>query len=343
MSRPFTHALALVLALAVLSPLQARAAPSQVEPLAGEQRALFLGSPEDQVPEKLHATREDLEGRHYLAGDERALNSFEPHVKGLGGGLAGVGTDQIYVLAGWSRPELVWLTDYDPWVGWLHQAYMVFFREAENRKEFRAFWLKENRRKAVKLLRARLVGHPDLKMIVRVYRRAQGRVTWRLSRLHHRLKKAKTPSFITDDETYEFVRELVRAGRVRPMLCNLLDSRCMVGLGDAARKLGVPLRVLYLSNAEHYWSYSEQFRQNIYAQHFDSRSVVLRTDASKKTNGDYCYNVQTFTSFVAWLKQDWVTRVRQIAPRPRVKDEEHIPVTVIDRLPTPADRPVEQP
>jgi hypothetical protein len=135
---------------------------------------------------------------------------------------------------------------------------------------------------------------------------------------------------VTDQADYDHVRALVRAGRVRPMLGNLLSERGLVGAGDAAARLGVPLRVIYLSNAEGYWSYPRQFKTNLAALPGDASSLVVRTIAAKWTNGDYRYNLQTLDSFKAWLAEDRVRSYKQIVPFLPLKSTLDLPVSLVD-------------
>ena len=57
--------------------------------------------------------------------------------------------------------------------------------------------------------------------------------------------------------------------RIRRMTVDLTRNKGVKGIGDAALDLGVPIRVVYLSNAEQYWkTYPEQFRDNMLALPF---------------------------------------------------------------------------
>ncbi len=315
------------LLLLLLAPLAAAAPGSLTE----VDRATLDAIPEDKAPDKLNATRPDLEGRHYLSGDEAHLDVFYPQVKDLGGAYAGVGSDQAYLFAGWMRPSYAFVTDYDPWIKWLHLSYAAFFAEADTIEAFQHLW--SDTKAGLKVLRARYEGQEQRRARF-VYAQGAHKVARRLRRLTKWSEARGVPSFMSDQATYDFVRGLVRSGRLRALVCNLLDKRCLVGLGEATRKLGVPLRVLYTSNAEQYWAYGEQFRANIQAQHFDEKSLVLRTLAAKRSlNKDYHYNTQPGLNFQAWLKQSWVRRVRTIVPLIYINAKDHIPLTHEDRDP----------
>jgi hypothetical protein len=313
------------------------AAPSEfvpaLPPLTDDERAVFLGTPEDAIPEKLGGVDESQEGRHYLTGDEWNLHLLHPHLKGLGGGYVGVGTDQCYLFIGWARSIAAWLTDYDPWVRDLHRAYLAFFERAETPDAFLAWFAPKATREGLALLDERYAGEPHLPAVRRIYAAHHEKVYWRLKRLAAAHRKAGVPSFVSDQGDYDHVRSLVRAGRVRPMLGNLLADKGLTGVAEAARKLGVPVRVVYLSNAEGYWSYPEQFKANMTALPGDATSRVVRTIAAKWTNGDYRYNLQSLDSFKAWLAEKRVRSYKHIVPFIRLKSTLDVPVSLVDWKP----------
>jgi hypothetical protein len=318
-----------LLALSLLWVL-AEPASGALAPLTEAERAIFMGTPEDAEPEKLGGVDESQEGRHYLTGDEWNLHLLQPHLRGLGGGYLGVGSDQCYLFIGWARSTMAWLTDYDPWVGDLHRAYLAFFERSETPEALMAWFAPKAGKDGLALLEERYAGDPHLPGVRKVYSAFHEKVYWRLKRLAAAQRKAGVPCFVTDQADYDHVRALVRAGRVRPMLGNLLSERGLVGAGEAAAKLGVPLRVIYLSNAEGYWKYPRQFKTNLAALPGDASSRVVRTIAAKWTNGDYRYNLQTLDSFKAWLAEDRIRSYKQIVPFLPLKSTLDIPVSLID-------------
>lgn len=334
-------------ALALLGSLSgalstAQAQTPAVAPITEAERAILDAMPQDAEPEKLNATRKDLEDRHYLTGDELHLDLFYPKLKDLGGGYAGVGSDQAYLFIGWQKPDFAWVTDYDPWIADLHQSYRAFFEKGETLEAFLAFWTPKNIKESRALLEAFHAEHPRKANILHVFNRASYGIHSRLRRLGKAMKSRDVPSFVSDEAMYQDVRARVRAGRVRALNCNLLADRCMVGLGDASRKLGVPLRALYVSNAEQYWAYSKNFRANIAAQHFDDKSWFVRTIAIKPANGDYHYNLQPGLNFQRWVAADWIRASRNVVKYVAVRDAEHIPFTVQEAEPEsvkPAPKP----
>ncbi len=303
------------------------------EPLNEATRKLVWETTEDDAPELLNATRKDLENRHYLTCDELHVAKFYPNLKGIKGAYIGVGSDQAYTFMGWMDAELAWLTDYDPWIKQEHRIYALFFERAETPEAFVSQWRSRNRAASRAMIAEHFATDPEKALILQVFDSASYKVDVRMSRLIAMAKNYKIPTFVSDAAMYAHVRSMVLGGRVRPMVSNLLDTDGLTGVGNASRAVNVPIRVVYMSNAEDYWPYSEQFRANMAGLNFDENSWIVRTAASKPTNGDYRYNMQDAQNFQAWLKEPYVKRRGDVWPAPYVNGDDDIPMEVLDTPP----------
>jgi hypothetical protein len=256
-----------------------------------------------------------LEGKHYVAGNEKTLRVYREHLEGLRGGYMGVGTDQGYVFVGWMDADFAWFVDYDPVVKSVHDVYFAFFEAAKTPDEFMRLWSPEGKADALGILEAK---YQDSR-----YKRARGVFTkwrgWIARRLVAQRKdheSAGVASVLWDQAQYDRVRTMVLERRIRPMTGNLLDDRALPALAKSATDAGIPVRVLYLSNAEEYWQrYTKEFRANVAALPFDDKSVIVRTLLTWSDNMDYRYNLQPALNYVAWLEQPWLRRVYQMIPR----------------------------
>jgi len=302
-----------------------------VLPLDPDARAVFHDSPEDPVPTVRGGIVRELEDVSYIVGNEWALEAFHAAVSGLGGGYVGVGPDQAYLLIGWQRPELAWLVDYDPKVLRVHAMYRALVLAAPTRKEFLALFEPEGAARAI----AAIDEHdaPD-HILRRLYRNNRDMFRWRLVTVARKLKRQRIPSWLTDDETYGYVRQMIVSGRVRALRVNLLEDEGVHGIAEAARELGVPIRVLYLSNAETYWDeYAAQYRTNVADLPVDERSLVLRTVLSWAVNKDYVYFAQPIASYVAWLASPAVKSVLDIVGRKPKAERNKTNYVFVDGLP----------
>lgn len=290
-------------------------------------------TPEDPAAVSLDAIRAEHRDKHFLASDERNLHLFRDAVAEAGGGFIGVGTDQAYLFIGWSRPQFAWLTDYDEWVVWVHVISGIFFDVSEDAQAYLARWSSRGQRESLALLAARFQDPVQRRMAERVFRAARPLTARRLAFLMDHCRRAGVATYLSEPAQYDFVRNLWRSGRIRPMVGNLLGTRALRGIGQAAADHGIPVRTVYLSNAEQYWKYPDSFRDNIRVLRLDERSRVLRTLASKRANGDYRYVVQPGNLFTEWLAEPKVAGVGDIVPFVPIKSPGHIPYLFLERRP----------
>ena len=252
----------------------------------------------DDPPEKI--TR----NTHYWVSNEYRHDLFHDTLKDRGGVYVGLGTDQNYLLAGWARPEIMILMDFDEYVVHLHRVYRVMFERAEDPVELIRLWSKEKPKTVHGWLEEAYGERSDLKKIKRAYDRGRKSVSRRLRKLSRTYPKRKIPTFLTDQEQYSYIRQMWMTGKIICVRGNLLGDRSMMDIAEVVRAKGLSIRVLYLSNAEQYFRYNDVFRRNINILPFDDRSVVLHTLAwgcYGFADGHYHYSWQTGANFQAWM------------------------------------------
>jgi len=298
-------------------------APVPVErgPLTDAQVEILFGTAEDEPAEFRGGVTKAQENKHYLAGNEWSLQIYEPILDGVGGGYVGVGTDQAYLFMSWARPEIAWLIDYDAAVVEVHELYRLFFAAASTPEELVALWDRPAREEALAIIAN---GHPKrAKSLRRWYLGYRGWIHRRLVAVTKKMQDAGVPTYLTDQAHYDFVREMLEQRRVRPMVVDLHEKSGLRGVARAARELGVPIRVLYLSNAEEYWPrYPKQYRKNIAELPYADDAILLRTLLTWKLNQDYRYNVQPIGNYLHWLQQPYIDDVYDIThARPKAEPD----------------------
>ena len=95
-------------------------------------------------------------------------------------------------------------------------------------------------------------------------------------------------------------RGMFLADRVRMMAGDLTGPNSLQSVGAAAKAMGLPVRIVYFSNAEEYFDYNKQFVANVEALAGDEQSLVLRTIYSKKwVHADqlWAYQVQPLPDY----------------------------------------------
>ena len=84
--------------------------------------------------------------------------------------------------------------------------------------------------------------HEHIKQIKRIYKDWRKRIQIRHRRVNRRLRKEKIPAYTNNQEQYDHIRGMIATGRIRPMLANLLDDEGLTGIGEASKKMNVPIR-----------------------------------------------------------------------------------------------------
>lgn len=318
----------LTTALILLLPSLALASPP---PLPAESLRVLAAIEADPKPKELSANS------HFLVSDEKRHDLFVSAIDGIGGMLVGVGTDQVWLLAGWARSEIVVPMDFDQLVVDVHMAYGVGFRAAATPADFVAWWaLGED--EAMATVASVWPAPDDQASARRGFKAARTLVRRKLAatiKLHERLHVS---SFLNDQGQYDHIVALWRGSRVHPVRGDLTEKTTMRQIGEAATKLGVPVRVLYLSNAEKYFKYSKQFARNVLGLPFDAKTVVLRAQGRGEGNGVeddgfYVYEIQTGESMRGWLESGkaWNVHVLHRERRKTATDG----LFLIDSLPKP--------
>jgi len=284
--------------------------PPLPEPPSAEALKQFRDVVEDydvlKIPscERLYrATHTCRDPASYLTSNEPEQHLFAPFIRNVAGGYVGLGADQGYSLLEAARSEWAWLFDYDPAVVRLHWIVRALVKANATREGFVGAFARENEQASLEIVRASLREDgfaqgspppdsewPRIEALFHIGRE--------LFAIHYRgLTHAPAPDdfgWLRSDASYGYIRTLYLQGRILALKGNLLTAIALPSMARAARKLGVPVRVLYTSNADDQWPITDTFRDNVRAFPFDGRSVVLRTTlpgGHKHTIGQWDYVV----------------------------------------------------
>lgn len=308
-------------------------ADCSVTPPSQAMRDILWGSLSDAKPELLDGVRPEKFGQHYYVSDEGHADRFKPFIENSGGGYVGIGSDQAYLYIGWARPQFAWTVDYDDQVVGMHELQQAFIVASATPADYKAMW-RNDHSDAAKAIIAQIAPEPRAKKrLLHILGQGQPRMRRRMARLEKNL--AGTPTYLSDQATYDFIRNLIKNGCVRPLLVDLLADKGMKGIGEAMTKVGLPVRTLYLSNAEEYWTYTDQFRANVRGLPTDAKSLALHTQSSN-ANEDYRYSAQPLDTFKAWLDDGWARSVDMMMGRMQVKGPSDFPSQLFTTTPAEA-------
>lgn len=216
-------------------------------------------------------------GEHYPISNEFRHDLWFDAVRDLGGAFVGVGTDQCYTLAAVQNASMLWVVDFDPLVPVIHRLYAVLVPASDTPAALLARFAEENQLGTISLLGEQLADAQDRDAIIRAYRRNRGRMFPYLRRVLRNRPAGTAASWLSDPMLYARVRALIAAGRVVARNGDVTANGAMRAVGRAAHELGVPVRVLYFSNAEQFFSYGPDYRANVDGLPTDERTIVLRT------------------------------------------------------------------
>ncbi|MBK6575210.1 MAG: hypothetical protein IPG17_03205 [Sandaracinaceae bacterium] len=297
---------------------EAPAAPAVARahgPLAPEVRAHFEAMRPDPAPRAI------IRSSHYYRTNELSHWVYRERVANVGGVMSGVGSDQLYLLAGWARPEILVPLDFDGEITATHRVVAAVFLAHATPEAFMAAFDEANVDALEALVRAHYASSPDVDSLARTARNAGRHLFESMRMIRRRYTERGVPTYITDAAQYEFVRGLWAEGRVFPIRGDLTADLAMLDLALAARRANLPVRLLYVSNAETYFEFGPTYRRNIMAQPFDDRSVLLRTFHSNLPHPDgepnYHYSIESGPHAIRMMQRSSIDSVRTLLVRER--------------------------
>ncbi len=232
---------------------------------------------------------------HYVKTNERRHDVWFPYIAGKQGIYVGVAADQNYTLIAASKAEFAFLVDLDWRVTELHRAYEVLIEASEDPQTLHQRFAAKNEEDSVKLIEAGLANldAETRRQAIISWRSARETVYRHLENVIARDQDGQSTSWLSNPDYYAHIRKLYQSDRIRMLVGDLTGPKTIQTVAAAAKGLGLPVRVLYLSNAEEYYDYTKQYRDNIGALPIDEQSVVLRTIYSKKwVHADALWNYQ---------------------------------------------------
>lgn len=256
--------------------------------------------------------------------NERRHDLFFDDLRGLGGGYLGVGGDQNYTMAAAAGSQVLWLVDLDGAVVHMHRLYAALLSVAATPAEFLAL-LEPLRKQAVSDAVAAYypgLAEDERRAILSIYDIYRQDLSQHLHATAAYRWGGRAVTWLGDPAFYDHLRQLAVARLIVPRLGDLTGPHTVLAIGQAARAAGLPVRTIYLSNAESWFHYGREFRRNLGALPFDDRSVVLRTVKSEVLaypHGDiWHYSVQRADHFAEHLRDH---------------DYKSVDVTMLDAVP----------
>lgn len=312
------------------------------------QRAL---DPAVSLPDEFERALSDIEfdprnrditrDSHYWVSNERHHHLYRSQIRGQGGVLMGVGTDQNYLFAGWAKSPILLLVDFDAQIQNVHRIYELVFERNDDPESFIQQFRESNVDEIRAWIREAYDDEKRVEELDQVLEYASDSIFYRLRTTAEQYEEAEIPTFLTSRKQYEFVRGLWERDRVFPIRGDLTGDDAMLDIAETLESLGLSIGLLYVSNAEQYFEFSPAYRRNIVVQPFDDDSLVLRTRPMEALGvpeeGKYHYNVQPARNFAGWLRHNRVEKVSHLMLWYREDAEETEGFSIIEKRPLRSD------
>lgn len=262
---------------------------------------------------------------HYWVSNEYNHQLFRPTIKEHGGIYLGVGTDQNYLLAAWARSPLMIPMDFDEQIRNTHHIYGVIFKRVETPEDFIEHWNEPNSETVLEWIKEDFGDGQRYSELSRTFGIARTTIFWRLRTTARTYRARRIPTFLTDQEEYDFIRNLWKNNRVFPTRGDLTADTTLVNIASILKELELHLGLVYTSNAEQYFPFTPEYRRNIIVQPFSETALILRTrpisNLGFPEGGDYHYNIQNAQNFARWMEVSPITNSFQLLTRHRQNSE----------------------
>ncbi|MEM9192515.1 MAG: hypothetical protein AAGF12_25295 [Myxococcota bacterium] len=279
-----------------LATASAQVSADVTQPLSAEAARVLAAVPHEGT---------EAPNEHYYRSNEWRQDLLIPHLDGLGGALVGVGSDQNYTMAAMAQSSLLFMVDYDPRIPWVHEVYSVLVQASETPEALLARFSAAEERRSLALLREGLSDHPERQQILNHWESRRGAWHSYLRRVARLERNGQPFSWLASSEMYNYTRNLFRNGRVIARNGDVTSPTTMRPVAQAAEELGVPIRLVYFSNAEQFFPYTDAFKENMRQLGTDEESIVVRTIRHRSIeiarDGRWHYMIHDFADFQSRL------------------------------------------
>ncbi len=213
----------------------------------------------------------------YVMSNERLLYLFAPYIRNLGGGYTGVAADANYTFIAHAGSRWAWLFDFDKNIISLHKIIKALVMKSLTPEIFARRFHPRREKSTMEIIRAAYGNDPDFEQIKFVFH-SYG------SKLYPYYRKKLTPDknfrdfgWLRNRNAYRYIRLMFLQNRISITPGDMLKEKTMISIARAAKKLEIPIRIYYPSNAEEFWKFSAVYKRNILALPLDQASVIIST------------------------------------------------------------------
>ncbi len=268
-----------------------------------------------QIPSDPIQKNRGLYAEHYPSSNERRIDLFWEVLDSLGGAYLGVGTDQNLSFAARAKSEWIFLMDFDPEIVKVNRLHIFLLKNANSYSEFKNYWQRKNRESTIKLIRVKAGAEAsDLEIGLQIGEKVGIGVPERLTELEYMHKRFQLDTFSHREEDFQFLRKKALEDKILAVYGDLTGSVTIKEISKKVNALGLTINVFYTSNAEEYFKFPKNYRENIRSFPISDKSILIRTiTAGAKSIGfpegekfpetfPFHYNYQSLRNLKLWME-----------------------------------------
>ncbi len=270
--------------------------------------------------------KKNLTADHYIFSNERRIDFFEPYLRNIGGGYIGVGTDQNLTLAAWAKSEYVWLIDFDPYSVRVNEMHLSILKRCPVYECFRRSWDSRNHSTTWNWIREDYEERENFAEYKEVFDYASRRehIPSRLNELQFMTRNFGFQSFHNRIEDYDHLYSLAIRNRIRPVKGDITKIGTFRHITNISKEMQLVIRIFYTSNAEDYFSFNQEYRENVISIPSDEVGYHVRTlsvgakkilgypQGEKYEDYPFHYNLQKIKNMQAWMRDSNAKRALDI-------------------------------
>ncbi len=246
--------------------------------------------------------------RHFLIGNEFRHDLFYMYIRDRGGAYIGIGSEQNYSLIAAAQAEQAYIMDIDGRVLELHRLFALLVVASGTPAEFIGRFSEH----AAGDTEALLAREHDVAERIKFFRS----VRRDMHRHLHAVAKRNYPTWLSEQHMYQHVRGLFSAQRITIVPGNLQGVTTIGAIARDARERGIPVRTIYLSNAEDSLTHHARFFANLRTLAGVSETIILRTlyrEDWQAADGLWSYQAQTLRDLAARMSKQTDISVREMS------------------------------
>ena len=213
----------------------------------------------------------------YIASNEPWRYVWGHHLKNLGGGYVGVGSDQGYDFISSARSEWAWIYDYDPNIYRLHKLLRAVILASETPEDFVAYFTRDKRKELEQVVSTEYSVEESKEYMSLYY--AYSKKMLRTYTKELKSYPIKEFGWLAVQDNYDYIRTMYQQDRLVIVKGDLMGKNAFRSISSSAQQMEVPIRIFYVSNAPLAWGgrITPGYRANVEAllPAFDENSVFI--------------------------------------------------------------------